>query len=167
MSLRSNQYIFWEIQAIIRSNPNIDKPNDFYGWMAEMYASAMSVAVRRMTDKDQRSKSFRKFLEVLKDNPAVGRYPIDPLIVTKQIKELESKTKSVKKFVDKRIAHHDRSEFNDFPTFKELDDAIAYLDELLKHYSPLFTGMGLDTELVRLYDWKEVFYHPWIENDSQ
>ena len=168
MSLRTNQHIFWEVQGIIRNNPKIDKPNDFYGWMAEMYAAAMSVAVRKMTDKDRRAKSFRRFLEELKSNPTVGRYPVDQSVIEDQIEALERQTESVKKFVDKRIAHHERMEFKDLPTFKELDDAITHLEQLLQHYSPLFTGMGLHSALPTWqYDWKEVFYYPWIENKPQ
>lgn len=164
ISLRTNQHIFWEVQKIIKSNPNINKPNDFYGWMAEMYAAAMSVAVRKLTDNDRRVISFRRFLLQLKANPAVGRYQIDPGDVATQISKLDATTASVKKFVDKRIAHHERADFNEIPTFKELDDAIAYLEELVVEYSPLFSGMALHNTLpVWQYDWKEVFYHAWID----
>jgi hypothetical protein len=202
-SARINQHIFWEIQRIIRSNPKIDKPNDFYGWMAEMYAAAASVAVRKMVDidKHRQSVSFIRFLQELKDNPEVisrtrykrqfvdsydelvpccysardadegfdqmvgaGREALDPLQIERQIKTLKTKTSAVRNFVNKRIAHHDRSEFKDFPAFTELDDAVAYLEELLKYYFPLFRGLSLDSALPTwLYDWKEIFHFPWIE----
>ncbi len=194
MGLRTNQHIFWEVQKIIRGNPKIDKPNDFYGWMAEMYAHAMSVAIRKMIDSDRRAISFLKFLEKLIASPQVisrnrykqqfvdgnytdrdadegfdqmvgiGRDHLDPALVGRQLDTLKTRTVTLRAFVNKRIAHHERSEFNDLPTFKELDEAIAYLEELLIYYSPLFTSMGLDSALPTwLYDWKEVFYYPWIE----
>src|SRR5258708_37217060 len=68
MSLRTNQHIFWEVQKIIRGNPKIDKPNDFYGWMAEMYAHAMSVAIRKIIDKNRNTISFQTFLLRLNAN---------------------------------------------------------------------------------------------------
>jgi hypothetical protein len=198
ISLRTNQHIFWEVQKIIRGNPKIDKPNDFYGWMAEMYAHAMSVAIRKMIDKNRSTISFQKFLEKLKANPSVisrsrykhqfvdynymerdadegfdqivgiGRDHLDPALVTQQLETLENKTAKLRDFVNKRIAHHEKSEFNDLPTFKELDEAIACLEDLLKFYLPLFTGLGLDSALPKwLYDWKEVFYCAWIEQAQE
>lgn len=164
ISLRTNQHIFWELQKIIKSNPNISKPNHFYGWVAEMYAAAMSVAVRKLTDNDRRVISFRRFLQRLQANPGVGRYPVDPANLATQIAKLEATTAGLKNFVDKRIAHHEGRDFKEIPTFKELDDSIAYLDELVVEYSPLFTGMALHNTLpVWQYDWKEIFYHPWID----
>jgi hypothetical protein len=201
-SLRVDQHIFWEVQRIIRNNPRINKPNDFYGWMARMYSAASCVAVRKMSDKNRDSISFLKFLEKLKANPEVisrkrykeqfvdswgdgpvpccysehdadegfdqmvgeGQQFLDPAYIDGQIQTLKSKTANLKTFVDKRIAHHDKSPFNDLRTFKELDDAIEYLEELLKYYWPLFRGLSMDSALPTwLYDWKDVFYFPWIE----
>ena len=201
-SLRVDQHIFWEAQRIIRNNPRIDRPNDFYGWMARMYSAASCVEVRKMSDKNRDSISFLKFLEKLKANPSVisrkrykeqfvdswgdslvpcyyserdaeegfdqmvgkGRQFLDPAFIDGQIETLKSTTSNLKTFVDKRIAHHDKSTFNDLPTFKELDDAIEYLQELLKYYWPLFRGLSMDSSLPAwLYDWKDVFHFPWIE----
>jgi hypothetical protein len=193
-SLRTNQHIFWEVQKIIRGNPRIDKPNDFYGWMAEMYAAAMSVAIRKLADNDARTISFRRLLEEIKANPSVisrtrfkklfvdrnytecdadegfdqligaGREFINTSDLDDEIQTLISKTAKLRKYVNKRIAHHDKSPFNDLPTFKELDDAIAYIEKLLQRYWLIFRCMSMYSALPTWqYDWKEVFYYPWID----
>jgi hypothetical protein len=195
--LRVNQYIFWEVQKIIRANPKIDRPNHFYGWMTENYAGAMSVTVRKLADRDTRTISFRRFLEDIKNNPTVisrrrfkdnfvdGNYTerdadegfdqliganrdyIDSFVVEHEIKTLLTKTSKLKRFVDKRIAHHENSKFEDFPTFKELDEAIEYLEELIKRYYSIFECMGTENLLGSwAYDWKAIFYHAWIEEKN-
>lgn len=196
--LRVNQHIFWEVQKIIRANPIIDKPNHFYGWMTENYATAMSVTVRKLADRDSRTISFHRFLEEIRNNPVVisrrrfkdnfvnGNYSerdadetfdqliganrdhIDSSVVEYEINTLLIKTSKLKRFVDKRIAHHENSEFDDFPTFQELDEAIGYLEELIRHYYSIFECMGTGDLIGSwAYDWKAIFYHPWIKREKE
>lgn len=158
-----------------------------------MYAHAMSVAIRKMIDKNRSTISFQKFLEKLKANPSVisrGRYKhqfvdsnyterdadegfdqmvgigrdhLDPALVTRQLETLESKTAKLRGFVNKRIAHHESRSSTICQLSKNLMKPLHVLN-LLKFYSPLFTGLGLDSALPTwLYDWKEVFYCAWIE----
>lgn len=68
--LRVNQHIFWEVQRMIRENPNLKKPSSFYGWMGNMYAAAMPAAVRRLIDLRKDSVSFIRLLEEVKNSPS-------------------------------------------------------------------------------------------------
>src|SRR5205085_5340302 len=71
IELHTNRHIFQEVQEIIQQNPNIHQPSDFNEWMAKMYGSAMSVAIRRQAMNDEKSISFRCLLEEIKANPTV------------------------------------------------------------------------------------------------
>ncbi|MGH9376217.1 MAG: hypothetical protein ACRD1J_08645 [Terriglobia bacterium] len=193
--LRIDQHIFWEVQEIIRTNHKIHTPGDFNGWMAKMYSSAMSVAIRRQVDEDTRSISFLRLLEEISDHPDVisrerfvsfykgaleqlgqfdfdrnvgeGLDHVDSKTVESEIGDLKEKTDALRHYVNKRIAHHDEKEFTGFPKFQDVDDAVDFLENLLKRYLLLFRGVGLTQALpVGQHDWKAVFLHRWIEDVS-
>jgi len=194
--LRIDQHIFWEVQEIIRANPKIHTPGDFNGWMGRMYSAAISVAIRRQVDSDSRSVSFIRFLGELKSTPkvvsreryvalfreaglpeflanadfdrhvGVGFNSLDPGAVDREIETLKLKTEPLRTYVNKRIAHHDEKEFTNFPKFRDIDEAIDYLEVLVKRYVLLFRAKGLTQVLPYWqYDWKAIFYHPWVERN--
>ena len=196
IDLRVSQHIFWEVQEIIRANPRINIGSSFYEWMGSMYVAAMSVAVRRQVDEDKASVSFLRLLKEVKRYPKVlsrsryksrftnpapenykngsfdklagpGRDHVDPAVVEAEIADLRTKTDELRKYVNKRVAHYDKAHFGRFPTFQDLDDAIDYLEVLLKRYMNLFRAIHLGSALpVWQYDWKKVFRYPWIDPET-
>lgn len=188
-----DQHIFGGVQEIIRRNPKIHRPGDFNAWMARMYGCGMAIAIRRQVDRDSRSISFLRFLEEVKANPTVvsrerflgisckrrssallasrefdkhvgvGLNHLDGNQVKKEIEKLKQRADALRRYVNKRIAHHDEREFADIPKFRDVDDAVEYLEHLLKRYLLLFRGVGLIQVLpCWQYDWKAVFRLPWI-----
>ena len=59
-ALKVNQYIFWEVQKMIRGNPDLKRPSSFYQWMGNMYATGMTVAIRRLVDRNERHRLVRE-----------------------------------------------------------------------------------------------------------
>ena len=191
--LRIDQHIFWELQEIVSKNSKINTGNHFYVFVGGMYASAMSVAIRRLVDSNSRSISFLRLLQEIQSEPMVlsraryracygnsplprdfqddcfdrfvgrGRNCVDPVAVEREIAELKAKTSALKKYVNKRVAHHDRKQFKTFPTFQDVDDAVDYLEHLTKRYVQLFRAIDLTLMPQFMYDWKSIFRHPWIE----
>src|SRR5207245_2101255 len=93
-----------------------------------------------------------------------GQNTLYPALLEGEIQSLVTKTGSLKHYVNKRIAHYDRKDFTAFPSFQEVDDAIEYLEILLKKYWNLFHGQSYTTLLPTwTYEWKDVFRYPWIE----
>jgi hypothetical protein len=94
----------------------------------------------------------------------------DPAAIAKDISSLKEKTEILKKFVDENIAHAKLEERKDqdIPKFQDLDDAIEFVEQLVKRYLHLFRGVGMSTLLPTwTYDWKEIFRYPWIEVRDQ
>lgn len=176
-ALTVGHHIFWEVQKIIKANPQIQTGSSFYEWMGSAYATSMSVAIRRQVDEDLDSISFINFLKKIHASPGVisrkaykdlfvdGKYPprwadscfdrltakgldhIDPDDVAKQIEALRENTDHVRKYVNRRVAHRDRRDFRPIPKFRDIDAAVDYLDHLTVRYLNLFRGMSMKTVL--------------------
>jgi hypothetical protein len=70
-----NQRIFWEVQQIIRDNPQLQSTSSaFYDWMASTFAHSTVLAVRRQLDTHRNSVSLhRVLLEVQKFPELISR----------------------------------------------------------------------------------------------
>jgi hypothetical protein len=68
-----DQYIFYELQKIVRENPRFaESPGLFTRWMASGFAQASAVGIRRQARYDKRypdNISLLRFLNEVKDNP--------------------------------------------------------------------------------------------------
>lgn len=189
-----NRHIVREVQEIIRSNPSIQSDDTFYGTMWLCYATTAVIGIRRQLDTDMDSVSFARLLseiqnraEVLSrqryvalylgstvgtdyadeefDKFAGARGPhVDPAGVGNDLLTLNQKGQKVREFTNKRIAHHDKAEFKNIPTFAEVDECLDYLESLLTKYVALFRAEVLMQVVPDWqYDWKEVFRRPWID----
>jgi len=53
------------------------------------------------------------------------------------------------------------------PTYKDLDDALTFMGELLKKYFLLISGDTLaKVQPVLQKNWKVIFQQPWIQEDK-
>lgn len=188
--------VYCEVREIVRNNPGIHEPGDFFYWLSVWYSSSMAAAIRRLADKHPDTISYRGLLEGIKQHPHVisrlrfkqrfvhgvymefqadldldnhvgaGREYIDPTFVTTEISELEKKTANIKDYVDWRIAHQDKREVKKVPPYTELDEAIDFLWSLHQRYYPIFRSWPFGDFPSFGYDWKKVFRKAWLNNDE-
>lgn len=188
--------VYSGVREIVSNNAEIHEPGDFFFWLSVWYSSSMAVAVRRLADRDSDSVSYRRLLEGIRDNPQVlsrtrfkqrfvdgvymefqadldldnhigpGRDCIDPALVAKEISELESRTASLKHYVDKRVAHRDKKEVVSVPAHKELEDAVDFLWALHRRYYPIFRSWPFGDFPSFGYDWKQVFQQAWLPSEE-
>ncbi len=65
-----NHHIFWEVQEIIRNNPELQNTSSaFYDWMGSTFVHSTVRAVRRQLDTDKKCVSLHRFLLELQDSP--------------------------------------------------------------------------------------------------
>jgi hypothetical protein len=65
-----NQHIFWEVQGVIRHNPQLQNiPSAFYQWMWSTFVHSSALAVRRQVDRDRKSVSLLRFLTEVRECP--------------------------------------------------------------------------------------------------
>jgi len=97
----------------------------------------------------------------------VGREHIDREFVQGQIDELVSKTKALTTFANRRITHHEDIEVTEIPKVGDAHTALDYLESIMKYYWNLFRCEDfLRAEPYLQYNWKEIFYFPWIEGEA-
>ena len=186
------KYTFHEVQTIIKDNPLLRQHNSFYKHLTITYVSHVVMGVRRQIKCDPQSISFAQLLEEMIATPnllsrsyytalyagtsvedladedfdrfaAVGAKHIDPSLVAADLRRLKEATTRCEDFADKRLAHHDKRDPKQLPTYNELDAAVDLLDQLYCRYFLLFHASAMDTLLPTWqYDWKEIFRTPWL-----
>jgi len=92
--------------------------------------------------------------------------------LNKDMVRLKEETKRIKIFRDKWIAHRGlrnvKGTIKRLPTFKDVDNALNLIDEILDKYTLLLTRSSLTTRKpIHQYDWKEPLRHAWIESDPK
>lgn len=96
-----------------------------------------------------------------------GKEYIDPLEIQKDINVLilDEKYNRIEEYINKRIAHIDRSKIKKIPTIKDLDWCIDYLEKLYIKYYALFYAASYETLVpIPQYPWKNIFKIPWIQS---
>lgn len=195
VDLHIQRHVYNEVRTIVRKNPSLHVGNDFFDWTSVWYASSMMVAIRRQSDRDRDSISYRQLLDGIIKNPevisrqrfkesfvdgnykdfladadcdrylGVGREYVDLSVAQQEITQLEAKTASLTNYVNKRVAHRDKNQFNATPSHGELDEAIEFLSTLHWKYSGLLTSFPQNDFLPPWgYDWKRVFQYPWHDD---
>ena len=137
--LRSRN-IYNKVVEIIQSNPKINYGNRHHSWMKRNYEHATLMALRRLTDHNNRTLSLKRLIdEISKHHELLNRswfvnmdeykhLPLDtknrtfdrmvgegndvyPIDEIKKDKKFINKAKSlIKEFINKRIAHHENVE---------------------------------------------------------
>lgn len=188
--LVENRYIFWEVQKIIKNNPKIQKPSAFYEWLGNVYATSAVIGIRRQIDERKDVITLARLLHEIMDTPQVitrrrfislyknfpqdiahkefdrlagrGGY-VDPAIVREDLRKLRDKSKELKKYANRRIAHFDRSAYRHPLTFREINQCLNFMEKLVIKYIRLFRAAGYESLVpVFTYDWKKIFKYPWI-----
>lgn len=95
-----------------------------------------------------------------------GAASLPSSVAKTDLKKLSQAERRIRVFVNKRVAHLDQKNTRrKAPTFGELRDVLPILEETYRKYKLLLTAHCSNPLLpIWTYDWKEVFYRPWIEN---
>jgi hypothetical protein len=93
---------------------------------------------------------------------------VDRQQVQADLDALTAKAAIAKGYATKAVAHLDRRGPRAVPTFKDVDDCLDLLEELVKKYFLVFRALGLISVLpVWQYDWKAIFREAWIPAETR
>lgn len=186
------KHIFHEVQGMIHDSPRLRQYSSFYDYFSDTYISHVVIGMRRQIKCDDQSISMAHLFEEMIATPeafsrayyttkykgsaeedyanrdfdkfAAPDVPhIDPNLVATDLFRLRATFKNCEDFADKRVAHRDKREPKELPTFNEVDACIDLLDELYVKYFLLFHASAMGTLLpVWQYDWTSIFRVPWL-----
>jgi hypothetical protein len=191
LELGENRATFREVMRIYDLNPSLAGNAYFFDWLIRNYATIMAVGIRRQRDTDLRAVSIARLLQDLQANAAtvtrawfVSTYAGSPLgvdagerdfdtfapgagphldaaIVQQDFDALQNLARPLKKYVDKRIAHHDAKGSGVTATYGELNAALEEMRRLLQRYFLLLKQGALSPDVVNLMPWTDIFLMPW------
>lgn len=190
------KHMFREVRNMIAANPTLQGHNSYYRYLAGSYASYAIIGVRRQLKIDKQSISFARLLNEISESPELlsrnyyvslyqgssvkdlanddfnqyadpGAAHICGSMPKQDLADLRQQAEKCEEYADKRIAHRDKREPKQPPTFSEVDACVDHLDALYVKYFGLFHASHMDTLLpVWQYDWTEIFRTPWLQPAS-
>lgn len=165
----------------------------FFDYIRQWYGGAMATGYRRQTDPDPGSASLRVLLEEMLVRPdtysidtlrpycgaaedqtirdfvmrvadadVTGK--VDVEIIKTDIQDLISSGRTVKKFVNKVLAHTDiefKQGDTSGPTFNEIHGAQAECERIARRWIAALGGPSRSFNVVDQFDWLEIFDRPW------
>ena len=179
-------------EAVEAADEKSKKPGFLHNWTAHNYLDSIAVGVRRLSDRDDRTRSLRRLLEEVEEGAEqltrewwMSRAPedledtwaaqfeeisrgnpnVDAGVVREDRKRLVNACEIIKAYVDKHIAHldADREEI-EMPTIGDAHDAISVIYQVFHRWYQVITGAAL--ALVQPPRWEHVLAMPWIDIET-
>lgn len=183
--------VFWQVQAIIKNNKEIDIPNAFFDLIADTYVDSMTIRLRRLIDKRRNVISLWRILEdliknvsfltrdwyvneICKNNElANNRFDslVEPdsrclsrkIIIEKQ-NELENTISEIEKYTNEYIAHMSGNIKEVTITFQDVRKSLKTVFNIIQWcYSLVFGAYLLGPVPTILGNWLKIFRIPWLK----
>jgi hypothetical protein len=175
----------------------VHEEGTFFWWVRSCYGRSQALAVRRMADMDPKVISLARLLHRVKTQPtiltrerftamqkSIGNLSeseaetlfervagpdgyIDPEIPAQDLESLQSKTKAVRAWVNKNVAHVDpQGEPLGEKRLHVIHAAVDVVADLFDRYNALIQGERLHSGVMITSNWPTVFRVPWIAEDQ-
>jgi hypothetical protein len=167
----------------------------FLSWIRFSYARSQGLGVRRMADLRRDVVSLARLIDhvwryptvlsrerfiALQGEPDAFRQPdswfdglagtgdyIDPRIPAQDFSDLQTKTATVRQWVNTTVAHlTEKGRPREGPPLRAVHDSVDVVADLFEKYHKLIRGGALHSGVI-MQPWPTVFRVPWIANDAQ
>ena len=168
----------------------------FLFWTRLSFARSQALGVRRMADKSPRVVSLARLIDDVWRYPWVltrerfvamqgheadivemahGWFDslagpgdsIDPRIPAQDYEDLQTKTKTVRDWVNTSIAHlTEKGSPREIPPLQAVHDGVDVVADLFLKYNQLIRGVTIHSGVI-MQPWPYVFRVPWIADDDQ
>jgi hypothetical protein len=161
IKIKNDSISFARLLSDMKKHPEIMSRDRFVALYKATSDKDCGVEVLQKHLENRPLKTFRKYSDS-------SGSQFNPEIADHDLQGLKATAEKIEKFADKRIAHYDKSMQKTPATFKDLDDSVDFLENLLKKYCLLFRAESLlNYPGTYQYDWKEIFRYPWIEHKGR
>ena len=169
-------YVSSVVLSICRLTDRDEKSLSLYNLLEDVLLNSdiitrewfMSECTRRCKRKDFMKDQIMAYAIDNFDKKFAGRikFFLDPSVVQSDIRLLFSKTKEVRRFRNKVVAHKDKKKFKMELRIVDVNIAINTIEKIVLKYQFLLNQAGYPSRglLPQGIDgWKEIFRVPWIE----
>ena len=184
-------YLDW--YKIVTDNPEISQNNHFWEWLEKNHVESTLMGIRRQTDSGSHAISMIKLIRDIEKNSSLlnrvfyqSLYPpelqhladeqFDNILGPKSdhypqtsakedVCSLEILGKSVRSYINRRLAHFDRRPPSSVGTLDDLHQGITTLETLFSGYRLVLKAESGPLLPIVEYDWKAIFSVPWIKPD--
>ena len=166
-----NRKLFRSIHRMFQTNPNLQSEGaHVWVWIAHMYMVDASMLVRRELDKQSKVLNLRHLLYDIEDHVEIlkahGQHTDLPTAqeVHRHRQELETKTRAVRDYAERFLAHRTGTVLKSPVTLADVDRAIREVLSTMRRYYRYITGKGLisGTPIPQGFNILAPFYLPWI-----
>lgn len=186
--------VWTTVGRMLRENEAIEHHSVVVDWLGRVYSTTQAVGIRRQRDRRGKPASLGHLIDDIARHPhvltrarhldetmlgqdvesAAGFWPryavpdgshFDGRIAAGDLVRLDDACASVKKYVDKRVAHLDRDVVTTPPTitYGDLHSAIDTLGGLLRRYMWLLRRVHLAVVGMPVgWSWLSMFATPWL-----
>jgi len=154
--------VYWQVNAIIQANPEINKPNAFLDWLVFSYVDSITVRLRRLADKGKKTISLWRLLENMKN--------IKPEVATKtnikaKQQELTHALVRVETYANSLIAHRAKRPQIAELTYEEVRKALGSAFKVFNWCAQLLTNSIWLTAVPTITEnWLAIFKVPWLKD---
>jgi hypothetical protein len=167
ISMLTDRDTFWKTQAVIKSNVRLmGMRSPFFDLLKDSYAYSIAMALRRVCERSSQVVSLINVLDEIRRHSELAP-SIDSAELARDIDELEKISRSVREYVDKYIAHHDRNRKPTDLTFDDIDDWTEIVQEMFRRYYAAIKGSDIDLVVSYLEDPMRIFTIAWIQEGQQ
>jgi hypothetical protein len=184
----------WREFAIIhdRAPEQARKDSTFVFWVRWNYARSMGAAIRRQVDSREDVVSLARLIDrvwryptVLSRERFVSLYPeddrdyasgvfdglagggefINPEIPARDMEDLRARTRKVRRWVNKAVAHTARYGGVKPPPLKEIHEAVDVIYGMFQKYTSLIRAVHVNKGVI-MSPWPTIFRVAWIPDDE-
>lgn len=193
-----NRSVWRVLLQMLKDNPAIEHHSVVNDWLSRLYVTTQAVGIRRQRDRRDRPHTIGFLLDDIARHPQVlsdqrrsrpddhadrqwvdarwarfvagGSDHINPQVAVDDLARLDEVCVTVKRYVDRQVAHRDRDRVTTAPsmTYGDINGALDLLGGLLRRYTWLLKG----THLAHIgpsagWGWLTMFAVPWLPEPFQ
>ncbi len=195
MTMLASRQVWRRYSELVQQAPQLVQRNrTFHTWVTHNYLDGIGTGIRRQTDlredvialarllhrvarypqalsrdrfaSDDESESRLSADEAFDELVGENRDFIDPVVPGTDLQTLLDGTSTVRRWIDKEVAHFDpkRGRFSAGLKIEDIHAALDIVADLLRRYSTLIIRTHIVTDRVALSAWERIFTTAWLES---
>jgi hypothetical protein len=154
--------VYWQVNAIIQANPEINRPNVFLDWLVFTYVDSIIVRLRRLAGRGKNTVSLWRLLENMK---AVKPQLATMAEIKAKQQELTHALNRIEIYANSLITHLAKTPIITELTYEEVRKALVSVFRIFNWCAQLITNSTWMTPVLAIQEnWLAIFKAPWLRD---